>query len=413
MNIAHFLWEFPPVIKGGLGTFGMEVTQKQRTEHNDITVFSLNEDNRYKEKEIWNDITVFRPYLPDATTMLYLAANNELRSWGTYFKFYADVMVYNLLSADQLINTHIRKHNHVVDILHSHDWLGLFGGIIAKKELEIPLIFHVHSTEVGRSNGGGSTSVKEIEFEGGQSADAVITVSHAMKEELIHLGFPEKKIQVVWNGVDPTKYDPARISQNDIATLRKQYGVSQEETLIFFIGRLVTIKGADKLVACMPTVLKEFPKTKLVLLGIGDMEMAIQKQISDLELENKIILRDEFVDENQRILHYAASDLVVLPSLYEPFGIVCTEAMAMGKPVVVGAYGTNGMREQIIPYGKDQCGIHVNPFKSEDIAWGICEILRRDDKGKSFGENGRKRVLQEFGWKIVAERIQNVYQNFV
>ena len=66
-------------------------------------------------------------------------------------------------------------------------------------------------------------------------------------------------------------------------------------------------------------------------------------------MEKNIILRNEFVDENERILHYAAADVVILPSLYEPFGIVCTEAMSMAKPVVVGAQGTNGFREQIIP----------------------------------------------------------------
>ena len=411
MKIAHFLWEFPPVIKGGLGTFGMELAQQQIIQNHHLTVFSLNEENKYDDISTWKKIEVYRPRLPDATEMFYLAANNELRNWGAYFKFYADVMAYNFLSADTLINTHIKSNNHDVDLLHAHDWLGILGGIIAKKELLVPLLFHVHSTETGRSIGGGSSTVKEIEYMGGLAADGIITVSHAMKEELITLGLPEKKIHVVWNGVDPAKYCMQTVAEKDIQKLRKKYGISSTETI--FIGRLVTVKGADKLVQAMPLVIKEFPNTKLVLLGIGDMEEDLQQQIADLNLKNHVILRNEFVDESERILHYASSDIVILPSLYEPFGIVCAEAMSMGKPVVVGARGTNGMREQVIPDGPAQCGIHINPFDPKDIAWGINETLRQDDKGKRYGENGRKRVEKEFSWTVVAKRIQKVYKAYI
>jgi glycosyltransferase involved in cell wall biosynthesis len=412
MNIAHFLWEFPPVIKGGLGTFGMELTLQQIIQNHHITVFSLNEENQYNQSSQWEKIEVHRPRIPDATEMFYLAANNELRNWGNYFKFYADVMAYNFLSAEKLINSQLNGNDHSIDLIHAHDWLGILGGIIAKNELNKPLLFQVHSTEAGRSIGAGSDTIKKIEYEGGQAADGVITVSYAMKDELIQLGFPDNKIHVVWNGVDPSKYSMEKVAKKDIEDLRKKYGIQPHETMIFFIGRLVTVKGADKLIQSMPSVLSEFPKTKLILLGIGDMENDIQLQIKELGLENNVILRNEFVNEDERILHYAASDLVVLPSLYEPFGIVCTEAMSMGKPLVVGARGTNGMREQIIPNGPNQSGIHINPFNPKDITWGIKEILRREDLGKSLGENGRKRVEQEFCWKVVADRIQRIYTTF-
>jgi glycosyltransferase involved in cell wall biosynthesis len=98
-------------------------------------------------------------------------------------------------------------------------------GITVKKELKIPLFFHVHSTEVGRSVGRGSHSIKDIEFEGGQAADCVITVSNAMADELLKLGFPHDKIRPCWNGVDPAKYDPAKVSNDDRLALRRRYGV--------------------------------------------------------------------------------------------------------------------------------------------------------------------------------------------
>ena len=234
-----------------------------------------------------------------------------------------------------------------------------------------------------------------------------------MKDELRKLGFLEDKIRVCWNGVDPNKYNPNQISPEDKINLRRRYGVNDNETLLFFIGRLVTVKGADKLVTAMPSVLKDFPNTRLLLLGIGDMEDGIRKLVKDLELQDKVILRTEFVDENERILHYAASDVVVLPSLYEPFGIVCTEAMSMAKPVVVGAKGTNGMREQIIPSGDKQCGIHINPFDPDDISWGIKQILQLEDKGTQMGCNARNQVIEKFSWDVVTNKTLEIYREFV
>jgi len=413
LKIVHFTWEYPPVIYGGLGTFATEITQKQKKFGNDITVFSLNENNEYKTKEEWNHINVYRPKILDLTQTFNLFASHELRAWGNNLKFFADVVSYNTMSAAQLVNLLVKKEKKSFDLIDAHDWLGIIGGMVAKKELGIPLFFHVHSTEVGRSIGGGSDTIKNIEYDGGQVADCVITVSYAMKDELINLGFPKEKIRVCWNGVDPNKYNSKNVSSEDKEKLRQKYKINNDEIMLFFIGRLVTVKGVDKLVSAMPEVIAEFPNSKLVILGIGDMEEDIQNMIKALGIEKNVILRSEFVSEKERILHYAASDVVILPSLYEPFGIVCTEAMSMGKPVVVGAVGTNGFREQIIPDGSDKCGIHVNPFNPSDIAWGIKEVLKTKDNGKSWGNKGRQRVLDVFGWDAVTERTLEIYKEFI
>jgi glycosyltransferase involved in cell wall biosynthesis len=234
-----------------------------------------------------------------------------------------------------------------------------------------------------------------------------------MADELLKLGFPQDKIRPCWNGVDPVKYDPARVSNEDRLALRRRYGVQDHETLLFFIGRLVTVKGVDKLVRAMPQILKDFPNTKLLILGIGDMENELRSTADGLGIHDRVIFRTEFVSEEERIRHYAAADIVVLPSLYEPFGIVCTEAMSMAKPIVVGARGTNGMREQIIPSGEKQCGIHVNPFDPKDVAWGIIQVLQLPDKGLQLGKNGRQRVLEEFSWDAVTRRTLDIYKEFL
>jgi len=413
LNIAHFTWEYTPVIYGGLGTFAIELTQKQKSYGNDVSVFTLNPDNNLKTYEKINDIDVYRPKTLDLTDTYRLFSDYELRSWGDHFKFFADVISYNTMSASQLVNLLIRKNKKKFDIIDAHDWLGITGGMIAKKEEKIPLVFHVHSTEVGRSTGRGSHNIKEIEFEGGQVADCIITVSNAMRDELEKLGFPSDKICVCWNGVDPDKYDPKKIKEREKKELRKKYGIQDNEKMIFFVGRLVTVKGIDKLVRSMPEVLGNYPDTKLVILGIGDMYHSMKSEAERLGIQDKIIFRNEFISEKERIIHYAASDIVVLPSIYEPFGIVCTESMSMAKPTVVGASGTNGFREQIIPNGENQNGIHVNGNRPNDIAWGIKELLAKEDIWSWMGENARKRVIENFSWDVVTKKTLDIYKEFL
>ncbi|MGQ9545011.1 MAG: glycosyltransferase family 4 protein, partial [Candidatus Bathycorpusculaceae bacterium] len=129
-----------------------------------------------------------------------------------------------------------------------------------------------------------------------------------------------------------------------------------------------------------------------------------------LGISSKVAYRFDFVPEKERILHYAAADVCVFPSTYEPFGIVSLEAMSMAKPLVVGAQGVVGFREQVISCGPDQNGVHVNGGNPADIAWGIKEVLCDSERAKKWGENGRKRVLQYFTWKKVAEQTMQIYE---
>ena len=183
--------------------------------------------------------------------------------------------------------------------------------------------------------------------------------------------------------------------------------------MIFFLGRLTWVKGVRNLVQAMPLVLEEFPNTKLVILGKGEQQRDILEAVSRLGIKDKVICRFDFVPEEERILHYAASDLCVFPSIYEPFGIVSLEAMSMAKPVVVGAHGVVGFKEQVIASGPDQNGVHVNGNDPADIAWGIKQVLCDPERAKKWGENGRKRVLQYFTWRKAAEQTIEIYKAVV
>jgi glycosyltransferase involved in cell wall biosynthesis len=334
----------------------------------------------------------------------------EVRKRGRGLHFFSKVLMYNYLSASKLINELVRKDEFRFDIVVVHDWLSIIAGIAIKRELQLPLVFHVHSTERGRTLGNGSGVISNLELRGGKTADIVITVSNAMKEELKQLGFPEEKIRVCYNGVDPEKYNPNVVGKEEIARIRQKYELKDDDLMIFFIGRLVWVKGIDKLVMAMPHVLKEVPNAKLVIVGLGDMREYLERLVKNLKLQEAVKFRFEFIPEEERIIHYAACDVAVFPSLYEPFGIVTLEAMSMEKPVVVGAKGVSGMREIVIPDGPKQCGFHVNPYDPADIAWGIINSIRDPIKKEQLGKNGRKRVLENFTWDIVAKKTLEVYE---
>jgi glycogen(starch) synthase len=238
-------------------------------------------------------------------------------------------------------------------------------------------------------------------------------VSHAMKDDLTRHGWPEPKIDVVWNGVDPDRYDPQKVKAEDAEKIRERYGIQRDDQMILFLGRLTWVKGVRNLVQGMPYVLQKFPKAKLVILGKGEEQRDIELLANRLGIQESVKCRFEFVPEEERIQHYAASDLCVFPSTYEPFGIVSLEAMAMEKPLVVGARGVVGFREQVVSTGTEQNGVHVNGEDPTDIAWGLEECLKDPERAKGWGRSGRQRVLNFFTWRKVAEQTVEIYSRLM
>ncbi|MEM2466762.1 MAG: glycosyltransferase family 4 protein [Candidatus Bathyarchaeia archaeon] len=409
MRIGFFVWEYPPALVGGLGTYAEYITREFVALGNDVTVFTLNPGN-LKTREIVKGVEVHRPLIADASDVFPMFVIDDLKKWGTNIRLFNDIFIYNVLSATKFINSMLKKEGCVYDVVCVHDWLSSIAGIIIKNETKVPVVFHVHSTEWGRSGGQGSEVVSYFESAMAQRADRIITVSHTMQEDLVRHGWPKAKISVVWNGVDPDRYNPKKCKPEDVEAVRSRYGIKPDEKMVLFLGRLTWVKGVINLVQALPMVLEEYPKTKLVILGKGEQQNDIVEAAARLGISNKLICRFDFVPEKERILHYAAADVCVFPSTYEPFGIVSLEAMAMEKPIVVGAQGVVGFREQVVPFGPDQNGIHVNGGNPADIAWGIKEVLCDPERAKRWGENGRKRVLQYFTWRKAAEQTLQIYE---
>jgi len=412
LRIGFFVWEYPPSLVGGLGTYAEYITREYIELGHDVTVFTLNPGD-LQTREVIRGVEVHRPLIADASNVFPVFVTEDLRRWGTNIRFFNDIFLYNILSSTKFVNGLIRKEETKFDVVCVHDWLSSIAGNIIKNETKIPVVFHVHSTELGRSGGQGSEVVSHFEYQMAQTCDHMITVSEAMREDLVRHGWPASKISVVWNGVDPDKYDPSVVRPQDIEKVRESLGVPKDGNMILFIGRLTWVKGIRNLVQAMPSIVKDYPKTKLVILGKGEEQKDVIELANRLGIGDNFVCRFEFVPEQDRIAHYAAADLCVFPSIYEPFGIVSLEAMSMAKPVVVGANGVVGFKEQVVSSGSDQNGVHVNGNDPADIAWGLKEVLKDPVRAKMWGENGRKRVLQYFTWRKAAQQTLDIYQSLL
>jgi glycosyltransferase involved in cell wall biosynthesis len=414
MEIVFFVYEFPPYIVGGLGTYAEYVTRELVRMGHDVTLFAMHTKDA-PTRDIYMGVEVHRPIVENMNISLLLPMfiPEEIQRWTeSGKKFFGDIFLYNILSASKLINDLVRTERRKVDLIVAHDWLGSIGGILASRGLNKPFIFHVHSTEQGRT-GDGSETIKRLERLSADCAERIITVSYAMRDHLMRLGYDEKKIRVVYNGIDAEKYSPESVPREEALAIRRSLGIEDDEYMILFIGRLTWVKGADTLILAMPEILSRVPKSKLVVVGVGEQEGLLKEEVARLNLHDKVILKTEFLPEELRIKHYAAADVCVFPSKYEPFGIVCTEAMSMGKPVVVGARDVSGMREQVVPSGPNQCGFHINPYDPSDIAKFVSILLEDEELRKRCGQNARKRVLEMFTWRKVAENTIRIYEEVV
>jgi glycogen(starch) synthase len=411
VKIAYFVDEFPPFFRGGLGTYAMEITKEYIKTGNEVTVFSRNTGNDPTNDE-WHGAKVHRPRLMNLAEVLPLVSPGDVQRWDAGGQqFFMETLLYNLLSASKLVNSLVSQDGEKFDIVVSHDWLAFIAGMVSKSNLNLPLVVHYHSTEQGRT-GSGSAAVKDIERVAAQKSDLIITVSYAMRDELVKLGYPEQKIRVVYNGVDANKYTPDLFSAAEIKAFRKKIGVG-DSPMIFFVGRLTWVKGADTLTLAMKEIAKAVPDAKLVIVGKGEQEDMLKQIVSSNGLEKNVLFNFNYITEEERLKYYAACDVAIFPSKYEPFGIVSLEAMSMGKPVIVGATGTSGFREQVIPFGPNICGFHINPHDPGDVAKFTIMLLNDPELRKNMGDNARKRVLESFTWDIAANNTLRVYEEAI
>jgi len=262
-------------------------------------------------------------------------------------------------------------------------------------------VFTYHSTEFGRNGGvhGDWWEYHEIcgkEWYAGQIAGKCIAVSWQLRQEVIDLyRVHPDHIRVVPNGVVKEMFDVSI----DPGAIKKQYGIHYLDPLVVYVGRMAYQKGPDILVDAMPAILNRFPKTRFIMAGGGGMrDWLIEKTRGMPVMFPGFITDSEYV----RLLH--ASDIVVIPSRNEPFGIVLLEAWSANRPVVVSRVG--GLAENV-EHGITGIVVDPNP---DGIAWGVNYYLENQDSRIRMARGGYNQVDRRFYWDSIADQIRYIYQ---
>lgn len=394
MKIAYFCAEYPPRVYDGLGVYVDSISRELAALGNTVSIFTIG-GSGLKRREGRKGIRVFRE-VP-------LPMNDGLKP---FLSAETSEPLVDLLSYNQLAVAKLRDEG-PYDLCVAHDWFGL-PGVMAAKRAGVPMIFHIHSTDVGRSDQPNQQLIS-LEMRGTDLADAVMTVSHAMLEHLVRLGVPTEKIYFCYQGVDTKAFSPDSLNPDLMEKLRKSYGIAEGDEVVLFLGRLEQAKGVIQLMKAIPLIREKHPNVKFLIIGKGILEGRMRQEAERLGSVVRFIT--ELMDQPMKVQHYGIADLCVFPSLYEPFGIEALEAAAIGKPSVVGARGVSGLREIVENQDAPRpTGIHINGWDPKDIAWGVDMALDDPERLKQWGRNARERCTNDFTWRKAAERTLEIYQ---
>ena len=380
MNILMTTWEFPPIKVGGVGSHCYDLCSALSKTGNNITVLSFGSEEKV---EAVNDcLTIHR--VPSGRAP-------DTISWSMFLGHRMEKKAAELHKEEKF------------DIVHAHDWMMVPAGIGIKKLLDIPMVFTLHSTESGRVGIHDSYTrmINDLEWYGTYEASQVITVGREFYNEVKGMfGVPEHKINYIPNGVDIERFD------NSIKSLDRSDFALEWEKIVLFVGRLTYQKGVEHMINAMPSIISEHKEAKFVMVGNGAVDY--YRSIAFRNGVGSKVLFTRFVPEETLISLYKAADMTVVPSIYEPFGIVALEAAA-SRTACIGSY-VGGLKENII---HNVTGLHTYPADQKSISAQINSALSDSSWCKSLGRNGRRFVEKNFKWRGISNETQRIYEKAI
>jgi glycosyltransferase involved in cell wall biosynthesis len=233
-------------------------------------------------------------------------------------------------------------------------------------------------------------------------SDALIAVSMYTKKELTEFyDIDEEKIHIIYNGVDVQKFKPNK----DRVGLRRELGLEEKQKIILFVGRLYQRKGLDTLFQSISKVVQNFKDAKFVISGEGfrQNKEKLLKLAEKLKIENSVLFVGYFPDEKLPDL-YAASDIFVLPALYENFPFAILEAQATGLPVISTKVG--GIPELVT---NNKNGLLVEPANSEQLTEEIMILLKNPKFAEELGKRARQLIEEKFAWPLITNEVVDLY----
>jgi glycogen(starch) synthase len=294
------------------------------------------------------------------------------------------------------------------DLVHSHDWLVAGAAEPLARELGVPWLVTVHATEFGRHQGWVNkypqSHIHAVEQAMARSADRVITCSNYMRGHVRDtFRVAARRISVVPNGIDPSDLDHVA---DDLGALRAKYA-DPSQRLVLLVGRLVYEKGFHLALDALTGAIRRFGDVRFVVAGTGTAEVELKKQARKLGLRSYGTFLGWVGDDMLHSL-YRVADLCIVPSIYEPFGLVALEAMASGCLTIVA--DTGGLRE-VVP-GDGTVGRRFRSRDSESLGATLEDVLADDEARERLVAEAREHVLQ-FDWETVARETHGIYNRLV
>lgn len=293
------------------------------------------------------------------------------------------------------------------DIINAHQYPIFFSDTSAWISLlrNIPFVLWVHVVSDPKSPLSGLISdtyystIGKFPFE---MAKSIISPTIAYKQKLMSLGVRSNKIKVIHYGIDFNKFNCAKKSKTFIS----RYGC-EKSRLILSVGRLNYQKGFSYLINAMPAILKKIPDVKLMIIGEGEQFAALKYLIESLGL-NKSVIFTGALSQKEMALAYASTDVFVLPSLFESFGISIVEAQAAGKPVI--GTRTGGLPEALI---ENKTGLLVEPRDSKQLEVAILKVLLNPELNKELGKEGQTFVKLQYSMQSTLDDVISTYSKII
>lgn len=418
-----FGWEFPPHISGGLGTacygitsgllkHGVEVLfvvpKLFGGEENKVQLISASDVNIDIQKKIFNECWDKLTYLQISSTLIPYTSPDEFAKltdveishaeyqssspFSIHYKltgeYGRDIMKevarYALVAASVATDYYF-------DVIHAHDWLTYPAGIAAKQVSGKPLIIHVHATEFDRSGEHINHEVFEIEKAGMECADHIISVSELTKQIIVdRYGINPEKISAVHNGV---------LSKSD--NEKSQSLKKPKKYIVTFLGRITFQKGPDYFVEAANKVLTKNPDVHFVMAGSGDMMNRMIERVAELRISSHFHFTG-FLNGEDVTTMYSMSDLYVMPSVSEPFGIAPLEAMKANVPVIISKQ--SGVAEVLHDV------IKVDFWDTDALADAIYGVINYSSLSR-MQKSKNDEVLLNMSWDNTAKKILIIYQS--
>jgi glycogen synthase len=383
-------WEYPPVIEGGLARHVRKLAEALVRQGVAVDVLTRGvadgpSDGQPGVEEL-GGVTIHRVREP---------------SWPRdldRFVAWVEQMNGDMLAAGEAL-----ADDASYDLIHGHDWLVAQASAALAERLGIPYVTTIHATEHGRHQGWvqeyPQSHIHAVERWMAQRAEALIVCSYYMRGHVADVfDVDERRVAVIPNGIDPSELRPA----GDLQALRGRFAEPHEK-LVLLVGRLVYEKGFQLALDALPAVLEGVENVRFLVAGSGTHEGELKAQAERLGLSAHGSFLGWIGDD---VLHalYRIADLCVVPSIYEPFGLVALEAMASGCPCIVA--DTGGLRE-VVPLG-ERVGLRFNGGDAEHLGAMIERLLVDEELRERLVTEASEHVLS-FDWDDIAQRTRGIY----